>query len=114
MTKPTKEQIRQWREQNLKCELYCDNFENFKRYDIHKAQLIIADIPYNVGKNAYGSSVEWYRNGDIKNGESDKANSTFFNRDEGFNVINFMKFGHRMLKKEPKLTGERGKSKHRQ
>ena len=50
MTKPTKEQIRQWREQNLKCELYCDNFENFKRYDIPKAQLIIADIPYNVGK----------------------------------------------------------------
>lgn len=110
MTKPSEEQIRQWREKNLKCELYNDNFENFKRYDIPKAQLIIADIPYNIGKDAYGSSVEWYNGGNINNGESSKANATFFNRDEGFNVINFMKFGHRMLKKEPKEKNGRGKS----
>ena len=71
--------------EGLKCELFNDNFENFKRYGIPKAQLIIADIPYNIGTDAYGSSVEWYKNGDIKNGESKKANSTFFNRDEGFN-----------------------------
>ena len=110
MAKPSEEEIRRWREKNLKCELYNDNFENFKRYGIPKAQLIIADIPYNIGKNAYGSSVEWYKDGDIENGESEKANAAFFNRDEGFNVINFMKFGHRMLKKEPKGKPKRGKS----
>lgn len=35
----------------LKCELYRDNFQNFKRYNIPKAQLVIADIPYNIGAN---------------------------------------------------------------
>ena len=40
----------------LKCELYNENFQNFKSYNIPKAQLIIADIPYNIGKNFYGSN----------------------------------------------------------
>ena len=40
----------------MKCELYNDNFQNFKRYGIQKAQLVIADIPYNVGNNFYGSN----------------------------------------------------------
>ena len=39
------------REIQLKCELYNENFQNFKSYNIPKAQLIIADIPYNIGKN---------------------------------------------------------------
>ena len=30
----------------VKCELFCDNFQNYKRYGIPKAQLVIADIPY--------------------------------------------------------------------
>lgn len=29
----------------MKCELYNDNFQNYKRYGIQKAQLVIADIP---------------------------------------------------------------------
>ena len=32
--------------QEVKCELYNDNFQNFKRYGIPKAQLVIADIPF--------------------------------------------------------------------
>lgn len=36
--------------------LYNDHFQNYKRHNIPKAQLIIADIPYNVGKDAYGSN----------------------------------------------------------
>ena len=36
--------------------LYHDHFQNHKRYSIPKAQLIIADIPYNIGKNAYASN----------------------------------------------------------
>ena len=36
-------------------ELYNDHFQNFKVYGIPHAQLIIADPPYNLGKNAYAS-----------------------------------------------------------
>ena len=57
--------------------LYRDNYQNFKRYNIPKAQLIIADIPYNLGNNAYASSPVWYNDGDNKKGESDKAGKQF-------------------------------------
>ncbi|CCI81584.1 DNA-methyltransferase [Lactobacillus hominis] len=102
----SKDQIEYKKIENLKCELYCDNFENFKRYGIPKAQLIIADIPYNIGNNAYASNPQWYKDGEIENGESKLANSNFFNRDEGFNVVNFMKFARKLLIKEPKETGK--------
>ena len=46
-----------------------DHFQNYKPYAIPKAQLVIADIPYNVGINAYGSNPSWYVDGDNKNGE---------------------------------------------
>lgn len=51
----------------MKTELYNDNFQNFKKYNIPKAQLVIADIPYNLGVNAYASSTEWYIDGDNTN-----------------------------------------------
>ena len=35
--------------QDMKVELFNDNFQNYKRYGIPKAQLVIADIPYNLG-----------------------------------------------------------------
>lgn len=91
----------------LKMELYHDNFQNFKRYNIPKAQLVIADIPYNIGANAYGSNPEWYIGGDNKNGESKKAKKAFFNGDGAFNIAEYMHFCNRLLKKEPK---ERGKA----
>ena len=47
-----------------KIELYHDNFQNFKRYNIPKAQLVIADIPYNIGADAYASNPVWYQGGD--------------------------------------------------
>lgn len=43
--------------------LYHDNFQNYKRYTIPKAQLVIADIPYNIGDFAYGSNPTWYVGG---------------------------------------------------
>lgn len=92
---------------NLKCELYNDNFQNFKRYGIPKAQLVIADIPYNIGVNAYGSSPEWYIGGDRYNGESPKAGKAFFTTDFNFNIAEYFHFCNRLLKKEPK---ERGKA----
>lgn len=39
----------------IKCELYNDSMQNWKKYPIKKAQLVIADVPYNVGNNFYGS-----------------------------------------------------------
>ncbi len=55
----------------IKTQLFNDHFQNYKVYGIPKAQLIIADIPYNIGNNAYGSSPQWYIDGDNKNGESE-------------------------------------------
>lgn len=40
----------------LRHQLINDHFQNYKVYNIPKAQLIIADVPYNIGKNAYGSN----------------------------------------------------------
>jgi len=90
---------------SIKCELYNDHFQNFKRYNIQKAQLVIADIPYNLGNNAYASSTEWYVDGDNKKGESSKANKQFFNTDNNFNIAEYMHFCNKLLKKEPKGTG---------
>lgn len=40
---------------DVKCVLIHDNFQNFKSYNIPKAQLVIADIPYNIGTDFYAS-----------------------------------------------------------
>ena len=46
--------------EDTKVGLFNDNFQNYKRYGIPKAQLVIADIPYNLGVNAYASNPTWY------------------------------------------------------
>ena len=95
------------KEKQIKCELYNDNFQNYKRYGIQKAQLVIADIPYNIGSNFYGSNPMWYKGGDNKNGESKLAGKAAFNTDFNFNIAEYFHFCNRLLKKEPK---ERGKA----
>lgn len=90
----------------IKTELYHDNFQNYKRYNIPKAQLVIADIPYNLGANAYASSLEWYVDGDNKKGESDKAAKSFFNSDNRFNIAEYFHFCNKLLIKEPKEKGK--------
>ena len=89
-----------------KTELYNDNFQNYKRYGIPKANLVIADIPYNLGINAYASSTEWYIDGDNKKGESKKAGKAFFNTDHNFNIVEYMHFCSKLLIKEPKEKGK--------
>ena len=86
--------------------LFNDHFQNFKRYNIPKAQLVIADIPYNLGINAYASNSSWYIDGKIANGESDKAGKAFFDTDNDFRVAEFMHFCSKMLIKEPKEVGK--------
>ncbi len=90
----------------IKYELYNDHFQNFKRYNIPKAQLVIADIPYNLGINAYASNCSWYVDGDNKNGESDKAGKAFFDTDKDFRIAEYMHFCSKLLKPEPKEAGK--------
>lgn len=90
----------------MKTELFNDHFQNFKKYNIPRAQLVIADIPYNLGVNAYASNPMWYEGGDNKNGESKYAGKSFFRTDENFKIAEYMHFCSRLLKKEPKERGE--------
>lgn len=88
----------------MNSQLYNDHFQNYKVYNVPKAQLVIADIPYNVGKNAYGSNPQWYVDGDIENGQSELAGKEFFDTDKNFKPAEFMAFCSRMMKKEtPKI-----------
>ena len=90
----------------VKAEIFHDNFQNYKKYNIPKAQLVIADIPYNIGADAYGSNPMWYNGGDNKNGESKYAKKTFFNSDGYFKIAEYMHFCSRLLKPEPKQKGK--------
>lgn len=90
----------------MKTELYNDHFQNYKRYAIPKAQLVIADIPYNLGVNAYASNTSWYIDGDNSKGESKKAGKSFFNTDHNFNIAEYMHFCSKLLIKEPKEKGK--------
>ena len=94
----------------MKTELFNDNFQNYKRYNIPKAQLVIADIPYNIGNNFYGSNPMWYKGGDNKNGESKLAGKAAFNTDFNFDIAEYFHFCNRLLKKEPAKAGKRGRS----
>jgi len=93
--------------------IYRDHFQNFKSYHIPKAQLIIADIPYNLGNNAYASNPAWYKDGDNSNGESDKAGKSFFDTDEDFRPAEFMHFCSTMLKAEKKSVKIEGEARQK-
>lgn len=98
------------RKKKIKCEIYRDSFQNSKRYGIPKAQLIIADVPYNVGTNFYGSNPMWYKGGDNKNGESKLAGKSAFNSDFNFNLYEYFHFCSRMLVKDDTKPIPRGRS----
>ena len=93
-----------------KIEIYNDSMQNYKKYGIPKAQLVIADVPYNVGNNFYGSNPMWYKGGDNKNGESELAGKAAFYSDYNFNLYEYFHFCSRMMRKEPKTSGKRGRS----
>ena len=93
--------------------LYNDHFQNYKVYQIPKAQLIIADVPYNLGDNAYASNPAWYKDGDNKNGESELAGTQFFSTDKDFRPAEFMHFCSTMLKPEKKLVKIEGEARQK-
>ncbi|MGP1351653.1 MAG: hypothetical protein ACTTK2_08350 [Hoylesella marshii] len=86
-------------EKNL-INLFNDSYQNWSRYHIPKAQLILTDVPYNLGNNAYASNPTWYEGGDNKNGESAKAGKKFFSSENEFRPAEFMHFCSKMLIKE--------------
>lgn len=94
----------------IKCEIYRDSMQNYKKYSIPPAQLVIADVPYNVGNNFYGSNPKWYNGGDNKNGESKLAGKAAFNSDYKFNLFEYFHFCSKMLKKEDTKPIQRGRS----
>jgi site-specific DNA-methyltransferase (adenine-specific) len=94
--------------------IYRDHFQNYKGYAIPKAQLIIADIPYNLGNNAYASNPSWYKDGDNTNGESALAGKSFFDTDEDFRPAEFMHFCSTMLKAETKTKTKKIEGEARQ
>lgn len=98
------------RKKKIKCEIYRDSMQNYKKYAIPPAQLIIADVPYNVGTNFYGSNPSWYNGGDNKNGESKLAGKAAFNSDFNFNLYEYFHFCSKMLKKDDTKPLSRGRS----
>ena len=93
-----------------KCELYNDSMQGWKCYPIQKAQLIIADVPYNIGNNFYGSNPMWYNGGDNKNGESKLAGKSAFASDFNFNLYEYFHFCSRLMKKDDTKPCARGRS----
>lgn len=77
--------------------LFNDHFQNWKRYLNCKAQLIIADVPYNLGINAYASNPKWYVDGDNANGESELAGTQFFDTDANKKIISRSRRKHQRL-----------------
>jgi len=90
-----------------------DHFQNYKVYGIPKAQLIIADVPYNLGNNAYASNPAWYKDGDNSNGESELAGKSFFDTDNDFRPAEFMHFCSTMLKPERKAVKVEGEARQK-
>lgn len=92
----------EFRMNNNRVGLFNSSYQDWKRYGLPKAQLILTDIPYSLGTDAYASNPSWWVNGDAKQGASDKAGETFFVTDENFKPAEFMHFAAQMLKPEPK------------
>lgn len=91
-------------------ELFNDSFQNWKSHQIPKAQLILTDLPYQLGNKMYGSNPMWYEGGDNSNGESKFAGKNAFDTDtkEGFRIAEFFHFCNNLLKKEPKEKNSAG------
>lgn len=96
----------EFRMHNNRVGLFNSSYQDWKRYGLPKAQLILTDIPYSLGTDAYASNPSWWVNGDAKQGASDKAGETFFVTDENFKPAEFMHFAAQMLKPEPKVKND--------
>lgn len=65
-----------------------------------KVDFILCDIPYNIGANAYASNPRWWKDGDFRNGKSEKAKSKFFETDEDFSIDDLLLYIIQNLKED--------------
>ena len=89
--------------------LYNDSFPKLENSRYKKGTAINWILPYQLGRNAYGSNPMWYKDGDNANGESEYAGKTFFDTDSfaGFRIPpGILSFCSNLLIKEPKETGK--------
>lgn len=68
-----------------------------------KFDLIFTDIPYNIGKDAYASNPQWWKNGIIKEGYSKKADTCFFDTDINFDIYEWLEWCYNHLKENGKI-----------
>lgn len=81
--------------------IYNDDFKNIQLEN--KIDFILCDIPYNIGKNAYASNPRWWKNGNVKEGRSEKADSMFFETDNEFDLDAFLLYCYINLKEDGKV-----------
>lgn len=78
------------------------DYRDHADHDVGVFDLLLSDIPYAVGTNAYGSNPMWYQHGDNRNGESSKARQAFFAADDSFDLDAYAQACSLLLKPEPK------------
>lgn len=88
--------------------LYNDSFQNWKSHDIQKAQLILTDIPFQLGSDAYGSNPQWWEGKPLNGKKENVAGKSFFDTDSkaGFRIAEFFHFCSNLLIKEPREKGK--------
>lgn len=80
--------------------IYLGDYKNYLFEN--KFDFILADIPYNIGSNAFASNPQWWNNGNVKEGYSEKAKSKFFEKDENFNIEEMLQYIYSSLKENGK------------
>lgn len=76
--------------------LFNEDYRNVKLEE--KVDFILCDIPYNIGKNAYGSNPQWWNGSKIKNGKSSLAYTEFFTGDSEFSISDLLTYIYSILK----------------
>lgn len=78
------------------------DYRNHADHDVGVFDLLLSDIPYAVGADAYGSNPMWYEHGDNRNGTSSKAGRAFFEADDSFDLDAYAQACSLLLKPDPK------------
>lgn len=78
------------------------DYRDHADHDVGVFDLLLSDIPYAVGADAYGSNPMWYERGDNRNGMSSKAGRAFFATDNSFDLDAYAQACSLLLKPEPK------------
>lgn len=84
-----------------KIRLINDSFQNYKSYGIPKAQLVLTDVPYVLGTNAYASNPSWYVGGITRTGRVTKQDEPFSKQTPNSVPLSSCTSAQRCLSKSP-------------